>query len=209
MKFSFFPKTPKFYDLLQKQSAQALAAAGLLDEICSGAPDRDEKSASINRVEDEGNALCRDIVRQLSMTFITPIDKEDIHEINQVQEEVLNLIKQISTRIGLYGFRHIKPPVRWLVADLKTMVVEAEAMIGHLRNRKEIESHIENIRKMKEKADLHLLVALEDLYEPEVIEFGQMVNVFKWTQIYDRIEEAVGRIEYLAYVIEGVVLKYA
>ena len=65
------------------------------------------------------------------------------------------------------------------------------------------------IRKMKEKADLHLLVALSDLYEMEIFEFGQIVNIFKWTQIYDRIEEAIGRVEYLAYTIEGVVLKYA
>jgi hypothetical protein len=209
MKFSLFPKTGKFYELLQQQSTKAMAAADLLNDVFSGADDRDDKFASINDIEDQGNILCREIVRQLSLTFITPIDKEDIHEINLVQEEILNLIKRISTRSGLYDFKHLKPPARWLVADLKAMVEEAQCMIRKLHTRKEIESHIEKIRKMKEKADLHLLVALGDLYEPEIIEFSQMVNVFKWTQIYDRIEEAISRVQYLAYVIEGVVLKYA
>ena len=208
MKWSLFPKTPKFYDLLEQQSDKPMAAAELLSAICSGAHDSDDKFAAINQIEDEGNALCREIVRQLSLTFITPLDKEDLHEINLVQEEILNLIKRISTRISLYGFKHIKPPARWLVADLKDMVEEAQCMIRKLHSRKEMESHIERIRKMKEKADLHMLVALGDLYEPEISEFGQMLNVHKWTQIYDRIEETVGRVEYLAYVIEGVVLKY-
>ena len=204
-----FPKTTKFYDLLKQQSNKAMAAAGVLNEICSEERDQDDRFAAINQVEDEGNALCREIVRQLSLTFITPIDKEDIHEINRVQEEILNLIQRISRRIGLYGFKHIKPPARWLVADLQAMIAEAQCMVQKLHSRREIESHIEKIRKMKEKADLHMLVALGDLYEPEIGDFGQVLTVYKWTQIYDRIEEAISRVEYLAYVIEGVVLKYA
>ena len=104
MRFSLFPKTVKFYDLFAKQSAKTLEAASLLSEIFSDFSDCSDKCAKINAAEAEGNAIFREIAAQLSLTFITPIDKEDIHEINLIQEDVLNLIKAISTSTeGMLG----------------------------------------------------------------------------------------------------------
>ena len=85
MSFSLFPKSVKFFDLFLEQNRKTFKAATILNEIVQDFTDVEEKCKQINIIEAEGNGICRNIPT-LSITFITPIDREDIHEINIAQE---------------------------------------------------------------------------------------------------------------------------
>lgn len=209
MGFSMFPKSPKFYNLFLEQNSKMVQAATLLHEVFSDFNDITQRCKRIIDLELEGNTVSLEITRALSLTFITPIDREDIHEINMAQEDVTNLIKAISTRIGLYGFKEVKPAAIHLLGNLKGMVQETGNMLGQLSKRKEVEKHSEAIKVLKADSDMVLLVALGELYEQDLQGQEAVLDIIKWTQIYDRIEEAVGRTEYLANTIEGIVLKNA
>ncbi len=209
MGFSFFPKEIQFFDLFTEQYAKLSEAVTVLNSIFQEFVDVEDKCKSINLIEETGNAVARSIAKQLSMTFITPIDREDIHDINIAQEDLLNLIKAISTRIGLYDFTVVKFPSKRLVKNLSLMVEEVGRMQLRLRERKNVEENAKKIKALKYECEMVLLVALGEVYDLKLQGFETVMEIVKWTHIYDRIEQAVNQAERLADIIEGVVLKNA
>ena len=209
MGFSFFPKEIQFFDLFTEQYAKLFEAVTVLNSIFQEFVDVEDKCKSINLIEETGNAVARSIAKQLSMTFITPIDREDIHDINIAQEDLLNLIKAISTRIGLYDFTVVKFPSKRLVKNLSLMVEGVGRMQVRLRERKNVEENAKKIKALKYECEMVLLVALGEVYDLKLEGFGTVMEIVKWTHIYDRIEQAVNQAERLADIIEGVVLKNA
>jgi hypothetical protein len=209
MSFSLFPRTVKFYDLFRQQNKKLLEAATVLDRIFSDFTDIANKCRQINTAEAEANPLSRDIAKQLSLTFITPIDREDIQEINLAQENALNLIKAVSVRIGLYDFQSVSDASRHLVGNLRTMVDSTGAMLEQLIAKKEMDDLSQKVKKLKLESESLLLVALGEIYERQVQGSERLLDIFKWTQVYDRIEQAIQHTERLANVIEGISIKYA
>jgi len=209
MGFSFFPKEVQFFDLFQEQFEKLNEAVIALSSIFQEFEDVENKCKSINLVEETGNEVARRISKQLSTTFITPIDREDIHSINVAQEDLLNLIKAISTRIGLYDFHVIKFPAKKLVKNLSIMVEEVGRMMDRLRQRKPVEENAKKIKSLKYECEMLLLVALGEVYDIKLTGFDAVMDIVKWTHIYDRIEQAVNQADRLADIIEGVVLKNA
>jgi len=209
MGFSFFPKEIQFFDLFQEQNEKLNEAVSALNSIFQEFNDVENKCKSINIIEEAGNGVARRISQQLSLTFITPIDREDIHNINIAQEDLLNLIKAISTRIGLYDFHAVKFPAKKLVMNISIMVQEGGRMLDRLRERKPVDESAKKVKSLKYECEMLLLVALGEVYDLKLTGFETVMEIVKWTHIYDRIEQAVNQAERLADIIEGVVLKNA
>ncbi len=209
MGFSLFPKTVKFEELFLEQISLALAAANLLDEMCQQARDFEEKSDKIQDFERRGDTLSWEISRQLDLTFITPIDREDIHEINKAQEDVLDLIKAISNRIGLYPYESIPQAAKELTTNLRMMVEEVAKMLDKMGHDNAIETHLATIKSCKKRSDKVLLEAMNDMFTPREVPSSEMLKVMRWSRIYDRLERAVYRTYHLAKVVQGVFLKNA
>jgi uncharacterized protein len=210
MGISFFPKVVKFFNLFEKQSRLVKDAAITLASICNDFEEVSAKCQKINQLEIEGDNLSREISSQLSLTFITPLDREDIHAINMGQEEVLNLIKAIASRIGLYQFTTaMEKAAADLANSLQVIVEENEKMIRNLSSRKAVEEHSKTVHRIKNESELHLLLALGSLYESRPSAHEELLHVIMWTQIYDRIEQALEKAEALANIIEGISIKNA
>jgi len=209
MSISFFPRIVKFFDLFKKQGGLVTDAAVVLDSIFKDSRDVPAKCKRIHVLETEGDGVSREISSQLSLAFITPLDREDIHAINMAQEDVLNMIRAIASRIGLYQFQTLEPAAVDLVENLRRVVEETEKMLGKLSSKKEVEEHSKTVNKIKNESELQLLLALGVLYESDPAETGRVLHVIKWTQIYDRIEQALDKAEVLANIIEGVSIKNA
>jgi uncharacterized protein len=209
MSISFFPRIVKFFDLFEKQSGMVKDAAVILDSIFHDFNDVPAKCERINELEARGDSLSREISTQLALTFITPLDREDIHAINVAQKDTLNMIKAISSRIGLYRFKALERVAVDLVENLRMMAEETEKMIKMLGSKKAVEEHSRTVDKIKNESEMQLLVALGELYESDLASREQLLYIVMWTQIYDRIEQALDKAEALANVIEGVSIKNA
>jgi uncharacterized protein len=210
MGFSLFPKKVKFFDLFKKQSLKMIESVNILNSIFTEFRDVEDKCIKIHMIEDDGNAIYREIARELSLTFITPIDREDIHDINLTQKDIHVLINAISTRLGLFAFLYIRQSAKDLVGILKTMIEEVGKMIEKLSKNQNVSDNCDRISEVKEEAETLLTIALGEIYDyklskPE--ETLDLVEMIKWTQIYDRIEQAINRTEGLSNIIEGIVLK--
>jgi len=209
MGFNLFPKEFKFYDLFEKQNANLVASAESLAEVFKCFTDIARHCTRVSSIQKEGNVLCREIAKNLSLTFITPIDREDIHELSLAQEAVLAAMSAVSTRIGLYGFGEIRDAAAQLVGNLDAMVKETSAMLARFRSKKDVEAPAKNIEHLKLESEALLLVALGELYEDNVKAVSELLHVVKWSHVYDRIEEAINCTAHLARIIEGISLKYS
>lgn len=209
MALNFFPKVIKFFDLFKKQNEVMFESISSLNDIFSSYKSVPELCKKIIDKETEGDLISRDISISLAQTFITPIDREDIHALNMAQEKVLNSIRAISTRIGLYHFDKIKPGAKELISILKGMHEEISIMVGSLQNKLDITKSTGKVRKLKFEAEMLLLVSMGEVYENHPEGSMNFLELVKWSHIYDRIEEVYDNTETLSNVIEGIYLKYS
>jgi uncharacterized protein Yka (UPF0111/DUF47 family) len=209
MSFSLFPKSPKFFDLFREQNRIIVDAATILDTMAQEFDNCENMCQVINKLEAEGDIITRTIRKELATTFITPIDREDIHEINSSQETVLNHIQAVSNRIGVYGLSHIRFPAKKMISDVKDMVTGIGVMLENLGRGKEVSDTVRQVKHLKKECEMLLLSGLGELYDNPSPAPADVVDVIKWTQVYDRIDKLFNKTWQLAKSIEGIVLKNA
>ena len=209
MSFRLFPKAPKFFEFFREQNRIIVEAATVLNTIVLDYGDCDVRCQIINRLEADGDALNRTISQLLSTTFITPIDREDIHLINSSQETILNHIQAISNRIGVYEFTRMRFPAQRMVSNVKDMVTAIGVLLGMLENKGEVADYVGKVKYQKKECEMLLLSGLGELYDDPNASPAEMMEIIKWTHVYDRIDKAFNRAWQLAKAIEGVVLKNA
>ena len=209
MSFSLFPKSPKFFELFREQNRVIVNAATVLHEVAEEFADCEVQCQVINRFEAEGDVINRTIARELSTTFITPIDREDIHEINSAQEAILNHIQSVSNRIGVYGLSRMRFPAKRMISDIKEMVTGIGVMLGNLGSGQEVSATVAQVKHRKKECEMLLLSGLGELYDNLSPDPVEIVDIIKWTHVYDRIDKAFNRAWQLAKAIEGIVLKNA
>lgn len=209
MSFSLFPKSPKFFQLFLEQNRIIVDAATVLHQIAEEFLDCEDQCQVINRLEAEGDVLNRTIARELSTTFITPIDREDIHEINSSQETILNHIQAVSNRIGVYGLARMRFPAKKMISNIKEMVTGIGRMLTMLSHGQEVTPTVAQVKQLKKECEMLLLSGLGELYEYPSPGPEDVIEIIKWTHVYDRIDKAFNRAWQLAKAIEGIVLKNA
>jgi hypothetical protein len=209
MSFRLFPKAPKFFGFFREQNRIIVEAATVLNTILLDFDDCDVRCQLINRLEADGDALNRTISQLLSTTFITPIDREDIHLINSSQETILNHIQAISNRIGVYEFKRMRFPAQRMVSNVKEMVTSIGDLLGMLENKGEVADSVGQVKHLKKECEMLLLSGLGELYDSPNSSPAELMEIIKWTHVYDRIDKAFNRAWQLAKAIEGIVLKNA
>lgn len=209
MSFRLFPKAPKFFEFFREQNRIIVEAATVLNTIFLDFGECDVRCQMINRLEANGDALNRTISQLLSKTFITPIDREDIHLINSSQETILNHIQAISNRIGVYEFTRMRFPAQRIVSNVKDMVTAIGILLGMLENKGEVADYLGQVKHQKKECEMLLLSGLGELYDNPNDSPAETMEIIKWTHVYDRIDKAFNRAWQLAKAIEGVVLKNA
>ncbi len=209
MAFTLFPKSIRFFEMLIHQNQILKDVAADLERIFEDFTTVDEAFKRINVKEVEGDELCREIARQLSQTFITPIDREDIYRLNLAQEDSINFFKNIAARTQVSGISYIRFPAKKMIRNVNRMVAYTGEMIKALRANQEVGPFVREIKNLKGECDMLLSTGLSELQDVEVTEFKGVVDIIKWIQVYDRIEQVVERVDDLSDAIEEVVLKNA
>lgn len=209
MAFSLLPKNIHFFELLTRQSNILLESSQQLTKILHDFSCVDAACKTVTLIEADADNLCRDIARLLSQTFITPIDREDIYRLNLTQEDSINLIKAIASRMRLYGFDYIRFPARKMGENIEAMVKLTGEMIRNLEGKEDVAEQVRQIKSIKNECEMLFSTGLAELHDLECTETREVIEIMRWTQVYDRFEMAIERIDDLADAIEEVVLKNA
>ena len=200
------PKGAPFFELLLQQNRILSRIAVRLTEVLEDQTAKEEPQKEISALVEEAGGIYLSIVRHLSQTFITPIDREDILRINKVQGEAIDLFYNLANRMNIFEFTFIRFPMKQLARTLKDMVLLTGSMLEGLANKRD--SHnTKMFRALRNECEMLLSMGLGELHDLEDPTPENILGILKWSQAYDRMELAVNQVVELAEVIEEAVLK--
>ena len=207
MRLSLFGPEFRFYKLFAAQSNHLVAAVGLLREAIVRFPLITEPGAKIHELGDLMEDISREIIRELSMTSLRAMDREDVHELNHSFILSSNAVRGLVSRLGLYGLRTVAPSVHEMAEDLVEMVGQVPKILEVVNRGQRIGDLSAAISAVRKEFDHFLLVGLGELYESEPSMSAEVMEIVKWSQIYDRFEEAMDAIHRITIILDSIVLK--
>ena len=205
-----FPDTGggQFFDLFDEHAACSKEAATQLFRMGEEGADMARQSGRVKEVEHRGDEITHTVIERLHQTFITPMDRDEIHSLISALDDVLDLIDASAERIWLYGITRLEPEAADMAGVLLKAVEEMAAALRGLRNlgdRQGLIAHCTEINRLENEGDRILRRATARLFK----ETTDPIQVIKWKEIYDNLENAIDRCEDVANVIEGVALEYS
>jgi predicted phosphate transport protein (TIGR00153 family) len=164
------------------------------------------KANAIKEIEHQGDQVTHEIVRRLNTTFITPIDREDIHDLATHLDDVLDFIEAVAERLVVYRIKEVTSPARALADVIMQTAQAMDRAIKCLRTMDPgFHEHAVEVNRLENSADRLLRESLAALFEESV----DPIEVIKWKEIYETMETVTDRCEDVANVIEGIILKMA
>ena len=204
--FSLIPREVRFFDLFEQQSRHIIEAARLLHDLVHHFDDARAKAHAIKEVEHQGDLLTHEIVKRLNTTFITPLDREDIHDLGTRLDDVLDYIEAAAERLVVY---RIKEPTSAARAMADVIVPMSHAMDRAIKCLRTMDpgfhEHAVEVNRLENSADNLLRDSLAALFEEQ----ADPIEVIKWKEIYETMEIVTDRCEDVVNVIEGIILKMA
>ena len=207
MRLRLMPRDEEFYDLFVEVARRTEEAAGLLHELLTGKPERANYCVeAIKRLENEADEVTHEVVRRLDRTFITPIDREDIHLLASDLDDVIDRIDGTARRARI--FRLGPPPpegIEQLCDIVERITHEVHLAVTKLRDKNDVMSHCIAAKRLEEEGDIVYHDMLGRLFDKET----DPVRIIKWKEIYDTLEHTIDEGEDVANDIESIVLKHA
>ena len=201
-----FPKDTNFYDLFERGAEKVYEGAELLAELVKDFTNVPLKAKRIKDVEHEADLITHETIEKLNKTFVTPLDREDIHGLITSLDNILDHVEAAADKFSLYRIPEVQPDAVVLADILIHSVKEVQITIGRLRSLKDADlilKHCIEINRLENEGDFVYRTAIAKLFE----QGGDPLNVIKWKEVYDSIENAIDSCEDVANVIEGVTLK--
>ena len=200
------PKEEKFFDYFDSASEKMIRGIRLLKEMMRDLSNAEEKARQIKDVEHEADHITHETVSGLHKTFITPIDRESIYALITRMDDVLDLIDSTSERVLLYKIKISTPESLDLIEVLEKAVEQVAKGISRLRDLKNSDSILNiciEINRIENEGDRTFRNALSVLFSSSY----DPVEIIKWKDIYETLEEAIDRCEDVANVLEGIVVE--
>ena len=205
MAFRLIPREERFFDDFVALAEQIQKGAALLEEMI--APDRPiwDKADEIKEVEHKCDFITHEIIRRLHRTFVTPLDREDIHTLARILDDVMDAIDASAAIVRLYQIDRVRPDARELARLVAVSCEQVVIAMKALERRKGVTEPAVEINRLENEADRAHQTAVRRLFEEE----QNPVTIIKWKEILDFLEAATDRCEDVANVLEGVVVKHA
>jgi uncharacterized protein len=204
--FRIFPREETFLPQFNQSAQVIVDAARALDALAADFQDAELKAARIKQLEHQGDQIAHQTFDLLNRTWITPIDREDIHVLVKAMDDVLDFIDGAAARLVLY---RIAAPTPELKAATSLIVQSTEAMqraialLGDLKNSRQILDAVVEINRLENEADTVHRISIGKLFETST----DPIHIMKWKEIYEHVEEATDRCEDVANVLETIVMK--
>jgi uncharacterized protein len=205
MRLPFIPREEKFFELFIDDAANVLAGARLLGEFFRNYGERERIAAQLRDLEHRGDVISHDIGQRLNETFVTPIDREDIHALISRMDDIIDLIEEVADTCVLY---RVERPTDVAMEATEIIIRQCEQLewaMRKLRTFRGVEDHWIEIHRLENEGDRIGRQAVADLFTDS----RDPLDVIKWKDVYALLEDAIDAAEDAANVIEGIVVKHA
>lgn len=206
MKF-LFPKHIDFFELFDHAARNVIKGASLLVAVLQDMDNLEMISKEVRESEKEGDMMTHDIMKKLNKTFITPIDREDLHALATKIDDVIDMIWACVERFTLF---RLSVPTKEAIDMAKEILTTTEMMskaIIALRDKKYsfVQEYCIEINSLENRIDRLYKNALVKLFD----EVKDPIAIIKWKEVYEYLENASDACEDVANILEAIVLKYA
>lgn len=202
------PKEEKFFDLFFELAIKIEEAGELFLDMVEHYEYSEPKIAKLKELEQEADVITHRTYEKMHKTFLTPIDREDIYALVNKMDSILDMIEASAARMSLYK---VKVPAKEIIDQAKILnkAIKKVKYIVHamknMKNAKMILDACVEINTLENEGDIVMRMTMTRLFEQE----KDPIELIKWKEIFERIEEAIDVCEDVANVVEGIVLKYA
>ncbi|MEW5806414.1 MAG: DUF47 family protein [Acidobacteriota bacterium] len=202
----FISRDSEFFDLFDRQVGDLIRITEILSSFVKDFKVSEEMRTRFKEAEHEADITTHEIIDKVNRTFITPIDREDIHSLAQAMDDIVDLIDASAGRVFLYEITQPTEEMKRFVEIIHKMVQEISKAIGMLRNLKNqrrLLDHCIEINRLENEADATLLTSIEKLVENR----KDFFEFLRWKEVYESLESATDKCEDVANIIEGIVIK--
>jgi predicted phosphate transport protein (TIGR00153 family) len=203
--FRLLPKNERFYDDFVALAEEIRRGASVLEEMLAPEQPLWDKADEIKEIEHKCDFLTHEIIQRLHRTFVTPLDREDIHSLARSLDEVMDAIDDSAAIVRLYQIAVVRSEARELTRIIMASADQVVKAMKALERRKGVAEPAVEINRLENEADRTHQRAVGRLFEEE----RDPLNIIKWKENLDFLEEATDRCEDVANVLEGVVVKHA
>jgi predicted phosphate transport protein (TIGR00153 family) len=198
MSFRLLPRDPKFFELFVADGDNLEAAARALNEMVDQYDRLDERVSGIQALEKRGDEIDGEITRKLEDAFVTPFDREDIHELVSRLDDVVDGIQAIAETFVIYGVTAPTPEARRLAAIVDAQGTELAQALRKLDGLKDLERHFDAVHELENEADGLSRAAVAKLFRDDL----PPIEVIKWRDLYNDLEETIDAAEDAAEAME-------
>jgi uncharacterized protein len=202
-KFRLIPREEKFYDDFISMADQVKAGALLLAEMFAGEKPLAAKAQEIKEVEHKCDFMTHEIIQRLNKTFVTPIDREDIHSLATRIDDVMDAIDMAAGLVPLYRIDRTRFGARELTKVIIEQIGVLRQALVALEKRSGVLDRTVEINRLENEADKVYKDALGRLFDEE----RDPIMVIKWKEILSLLEQATDRCEDVGNLLENVVVK--
>ncbi|HTP88504.1 MAG TPA: DUF47 family protein [Bryobacteraceae bacterium] len=201
----FLPREHSFFEMFNQQAENVEAGAIAMVEMLERFEKAEEGAAKVEEYEHSGDTIAHSILRRLNQTFVTPFDREDIHELTSKIDDVIDLVDAAASRIVTYRIRELRPGVLDLARTVRLATTQIVAAVRLLDKGNGIMDHCIEINRLENVADSQCRELIANLFEQE----QNPIEIIKWKEIIETLEFATDKCEDVANVLETVTLKNA
>jgi len=199
------PRDEAFFDLFAQLSKRVATAARLLRDLFADPAHLEQHVAAIKAVEHEADEITHGIILRIDKSFVTPIDREDIHLLASELDNVVDLIDGTARRAQMFHIREAKPSARPLCDVLVRAVDHLEAAVAHMKDSRIVVARGRDVKLREEEGDAIYHQAVGELFAGT----PNPLDVIKWKELFDTVERALDQCEDVANVLESIALKHS
>ncbi|MFA5205304.1 MAG: DUF47 family protein [Lentisphaeria bacterium] len=202
------PRETKFFTYFTEQVDVLIEASKLFKNLVANLDTLDEKEiensiAEIKECEIRGDAVERKIIQELHATFITPIDREDIHTMAINIDRALDILNSVARKVEIYSIRQVPANVRRFADIILEITTEMGKLVVALRHRRDITSSTRAMHSLENKADELFHQSMAELFKDN----KNPIDVIRLKELYEHLESVVDCSDYIGKLVRGVVVK--
>jgi predicted phosphate transport protein (TIGR00153 family) len=201
------PKTSSFFEFFEQHSWLSREVCAELDALADNQGNLESHARRIKELEHEADSITRSCIEGLHNTFITPIDRSDIHRLIRRLDDVIDSVNSIAARMVMYRITSIRPEMRQLTQILIEAVDAIDKAVKDLplssKKGPDIHKCCWEVYEAESRADAVLSSALVHLLDEE----RDPILIIKWKEIFERLERATDRCQEVAHIISGIVIE--
>lgn len=204
-RFRLIPREEKFYEDFLAMAENITAAAHLLEEVLKADPPDFSRVEEIKELEHRCDFLTHEIIQRLHRTFVTPMDREDIHALAKALDDVMDAIDASAHLFVQYRISVVRDGAKKFARITANATQQMQMCLSHMQEHVAVTPSVVEINRLENEADrLHQEVVCA-LFDDE----KDPITLIKWKEIYDYLEATIDRIEDVSDTVQGVMLKHS